>query len=103
MTVGRTIYEQIKGLTRGMGFFDWGCHRKNPVVIGDDYIQFKSAGLVRWKGFVNVKYNEGRDLYDVEFFRIRKLEKIVDKMVEGVYFDMLPDIIDNVVLKKELD
>ena len=53
--------------------------------------------MVRWKGYVYVKYDEGRDLYDVIFGRVRKLEWKVDKEVQGVFVDDLVSIIDEKV------
>ena len=44
-----------------------------------------------------VQYNEGADDYTVEFFKIRKAEKKVTKIFNGVYCDQLVQVIDSVV------
>ena len=53
--------------------------------------------MVKWKGIVQVIYNEALDLYNVEFGRIRKDEYKVDKKIEGVYVDQLVELIDGQV------
>ena len=57
-------------------------------------IRFKVTGF-KFKGIVDVIYNEGRDLFDVSFIKRNKVVKSID----GVYFDMLVDTIDNFVEK----
>jgi len=69
---------------------------KDLVNMGDG-LKFKTGGMVRWKGYVYVKYDEGRDLYNIDFFRLRKLEIKMDKQVEGVYAEDLVRIIDEQV------
>jgi hypothetical protein len=53
--------------------------------------------MTPYKGHVYVRYNEGADLYDVSFYRIRKLELKMDKVVEDVYAQDLVSVIDNFV------
>jgi hypothetical protein len=93
MTIAKTILSQIKTLDP-MAFFAWGA--KDFVNMGNG-LKFKTSGMVEWKGYVYVKYDEGRDLYDVIFAKIRKAEWIVQKEVNGIYFDQLVEIIDNQV------
>jgi len=77
--------------TQLMVVWSWGFHK--PVAI-ENGLQFKVQGY-KFKGVVEVAYNEGRDLFDVRFL---KANKIVDT-IEGVYFDMLIDTIDDYVEK----
>jgi hypothetical protein len=44
---------------------------------------------------VSIVYNEGRDLFDVRFIKANK----VVNTIEGVFFDMLVDTIDDFVEK----
>ena len=77
--------------TQLMVVWSWGFHQ--PVAI-ENGLQFKVQGY-KFKGVVEVAYNEGRDLFDVRFL---KANKVVDT-IEGVYFDMLIDTIDDFVEK----
>ena len=77
-----------------MALFAWGA--KDFVNMGNG-LKFKTSGMVGWKGYVYVKYDEGLDLYNVIFAKIRKSDWIVQKEVSGVYFDQLIDIIDEQV------
>ena len=74
-----------------MVMFSWGFH--NPVAI-ENGLQFKVQGF-KFKGIVEVVYNEGRDLFDVRFL---KRNKVVNT-IEGVFLDMLVDTIDDFVEK----
>lgn len=91
--IARTILDQIKMIDR-RALMAWGA--KEMVDMGDG-LKFKTTGLVRWKGYVYIQYNEGTDLYDITFARIRKYEWIVDKKVEGVFVEDLVSIIDRQV------
>jgi len=68
-----------------------------PVWLKESGLQFKSSGMVKWKGIVSVNYIAGADHYDLEFGKIRKYEYKVTKKVEGVYADQLVELIDGVV------
>ena len=57
-------------------------------------LRFKVSGY-KFRGVVDVIYNEGRDLFDVSFIKANKVVKSID----GVYFDMLVDTIDDFVEK----
>ena len=48
----------------------------------------------RWKGYVYIKYDEGSDLYNIDFFRMRGVDIKYDKQVEGVFAEDLVQIID---------
>lgn len=93
MSVAQTILSQIKTLDP-IALFAWGA--KEFINMGDG-LKFKTSGMVGWKGYVYVKYDEGLDLYNVIFAKIHKYEWVVKKEVNGVYFDQLIDIIDEQV------
>lgn len=93
MTVGKTIIFQIRRIDP-MATFAWGM--KNAVYMSDGF-KFKTSGLVKWKGYVYIKYDYGSDLYNVEFAKIRKYEWKTQKTVEGVYAEDLVRVIDEQV------
>lgn len=93
MSVAKIILDQIKALDKwAMG--SWGA--KDLMNMGDG-LKFKTSGMVKWKGYVYVKYDEGQDLYNVIFGRVRKLEWKVDKQVDGVFVEDLVNVIDGQV------
>jgi len=49
----------------------------------------------KFKGTVEVVYNEGRDLFDLSFIKRNK----VVKSINGVFFDSLVEVIDDYVEK----
>ena len=57
-------------------------------------LRFNVQGF-RFRGVVEVVYNEAWDLFDVSFI---KGDKVINT-IEGVYFDMLVDTIDYYVEK----
>ena len=77
--------------TQLMVVYSWGFHK--PMAL-ENGIRFKVTGF-KFRGVVDVIYNEGRDLFDVSFIKRNKVVKSID----GVYFDMLVDTIDNFVEK----
>lgn len=78
--------------TQLMVVFSWGFHR--PTALPDDGgLAFKVDGF-KHRGWVFVKYNEGKDLYDVE---LRDKSLNVVRNIEDVYFDQLIAVIDNAV------
>jgi hypothetical protein len=93
MNVAQTIMDQIKTLDR-RAFMAWGA--KEFVNMGQG-LKFKSSGLVRWKGYVYVKYNAGTDLYDLDFFQIRDAEIKYTQRLSGIFAEDLVNIIDGVV------
>jgi hypothetical protein len=93
MKVAQIILNQIKMLDR-RALMAWGA---KEFVAMNDGLKFKSSGLVRWKGYVYVHYNEGTDLYDIEFAQIRKMQWNRKKMIEGVFVEDLVRIIDEQV------
>ena len=75
-----------------MVVFSWGFHR--PTALPDDKgLAFKVDGF-KHKGWVFVKYNEGKDLFDVE---LRDNAMTTIRVIEDVYFDQLVNVIDHAV------
>ena len=77
--------------TQLMVVYSWGFHQ--PMAL-ENGIRFKVTGF-KFKGIVDVIYNESRDLFDVSFIKRNKVVKSID----GVYFDMLVDTIDDFIEK----
>lgn len=77
--------------TQLMVVWSWGFN--SPIAI-ENGLRFKVQGF-KFRGVVDVVYNEGRDLFDVSFIKRNKVVKSVD----GVFFDMLIDTIDDFVEK----
>ena len=93
MTIAQTILSQIKTIDP-MATFAWGA--KEFVNMGDG-LKFKTSGMVKWKGYVYVKYNAGTDLYDSEFCRIRGANIKTDKGMTDIFAEDLVNVIDSVV------
>ncbi len=77
--------------TQLMVVWSWGFN--SPIAI-ENGLRFKVQGF-KFRGVVDVVYNEGRDLFDVSFIKRNKVVKSID----GVFFDMLIDTIDDFVEK----
>ena len=92
-TVARTIISQINAIDP-MAFAAWGAKEKT---YSDSMFRFKSSGMTRWKGYVEIQYNSGSDMYDIKFFRIRNRSVKVDKEVDGVCVPELVRVIDSQV------
>lgn len=71
--------------------WSWGFHNAKAVEKG---LRFNVQGF-KFRGVVEVVYNEGQDLFDVSFIKANKVVKSID----GVFFDMLIDVIDDYVEK----
>ena len=111
MSYASECYNQICALD-SMAVFDWGAIRQGqqPVALNNGKtLCLKSAGMVKWKGYIAITYNEGTDLYDIEFYRIRRQrrtasnpipvpEKKVDYSVTDIFVDQLIETIDRQVL-----
>lgn len=75
-----------------MVVFSWGCHC--PMSLpNDEGLAFKVNGF-KHKGWVFVRYNEGKDLFDIE---LRGNDMTIISVIEDVYFDQLIAVIDNAV------
>lgn len=77
--------------TQLMVVWSWGFHK--PIAL-ENGLRFNVQGF-KFRGIVEVVYNEGRDLFDVRFLKANK----VVNTIEGVFFDMLVDVIDDYVEK----
>ena len=78
--------------TQLMVVFSWGFHC--PMALPDDGgLAFKVDGF-KHRGWVFVKYNEGKDLFDVE---LRDNAMTIIRGIEDVYFDQLVHVIDHAV------
>lgn len=75
-----------------MVVFSWGLN--SPMALPDDKgFAFKVNGF-KHRGWVFVKYNEGKDLFDVE---LRDNSLNIVRSIEDVYFDQLVNVIDHAV------
>ena len=93
MNTAQIILSQIKTLDP-RALWAWGA--KDLMNMGDG-LKFKTSGMTPWKGYVYVKYNSGKDLYEIQFFRFRKMEVKYDKVVEDVFAEDLVSVIDGFV------
>ncbi len=93
MNVAKTILTQIKTIdARAM----WAWGSKDLINTGKG-LQFRVGGLAKFKGLVHVKYNEGMDLYDIDFIKMKKGMPVVVKSSTSVYAEDLVNTIDVVV------
>lgn len=75
-----------------MAVFSWGFH--SPMALpNDEGLAFKVDGF-KHRGWVFVKYNEGKDLFDIE---LRGNDMTIISVIEDVYFDQLVNVIDHAV------
>ena len=93
MTVAHTILDQIKMADRA-AMMAWGA---KELVRIENGLRFKSTGMVKWKGYVEITLDEGVDLYTLKFFKMRKGERKIAKSVTDIYCDELVSVIDSVV------
>jgi hypothetical protein len=77
--------------TQLMVVYSWGFHK--PMAL-ENGLRFKVTGF-KFRGVVDVVYNEGRDLFDISFIKRNKVVKSID----GVFFDSLVEVIDDYVEK----
>lgn len=75
--------------TQLMVVWSWGFHK--PMAL-ENGLKFMVTGF-KFKGVVSIVYNEGQDLFDVSFIKANKVVNVVN----GVFFDMLIDVIDDFV------
>ena len=90
MEMAKYIMSILRNQT--MIVLSWGFH--NPVAINNG-LRFKVQGYLH-RGWVEVVYNEGRDLFEV---RTINQDGSTKKEVEDIYFDYLVEVIDNMVEK----
>ena len=91
MEMAKYILSILRMGTNKVILWSWGFHQ--PIAL-ENGIRFKVSGF-KFKGVVSIVYNEGRDLFDVSFIKGNKVVKSID----GVYFDMLVETIDDFVEK----
>ena len=87
MEMAKYILSVLK--TNLMVFYSWGSHNFYALNNG---LQFNVQGFL-FKGKVRITYNEGSDLFTVEFVKRTK----VAKSFTDVYVDSLIDLIDREV------
>ena len=75
--------------TQLMIVWSWGFH--NPVAL-ENALRFRANGF-KFRGVIEIAYNESSDLFDVSFI---KANKVVNR-IDGVFFDMLINAIDDYV------
>ena len=92
MSVAKTVHSQIKTLSP-WALPAWGA---KELVALENGIQFKSSGMVKNKGIIQVKLN-GSDLYNVTFGKVRKFKYKEIKKVTDVFVEDLIDVIDEMV------
>lgn len=96
--IAGVIYSQIKTMSP-LAMVSWGT---KELVVLKDGLQFKSSGMVKNKGIIQIKLN-GSDLYDVSFGKVRKYKEINNygykqiKKVTNVFVEDLVDTIDEMV------
>ena len=86
------VYSQIKTMSP-WAMAAWGA---KELVVLKDGIQFKSSGMVKNKGIIQIKLN-GSDLYNVTFGKVRKFKYKEIKKVTDVFVEDLIDVIDEMV------
>ena len=75
--------------TQLMVVYSWGFH--NPMAL-ENALRFRVNGF-KFRGVIEIAYNESSDLFDVSFI---KANKVVNR-IDGVFFDMLINVIDDYV------
>ncbi len=66
----------------------WGFQKPEVVKLG---LKFRVNGFLH-KGIVEIKYNEGADLFDIYLI---ENDNRIKEVIEEVYFDELVNVIDN--------
>lgn len=69
--------------------WSWGINSLTAVSNG---LRFKVQGF-KFKGIVEVIYNEGTDLFDISLIK----RGVIKERIEGIYLDSLVDVIDRYV------
>ena len=90
--VVQTIWRQISIHTK------MACGVRDMISRGNE-LKFKVHS--KPMRYVRVEYMPGPDLYDVEYFRLKRgsLDKVSMESAEGVYADMLSELIYDMVNK----
>lgn len=77
--------------TQLMVVWSWGFN--SPIAV-ENGLRFKVNGF-KFRGVVEVVYDEGTDLFNISFIKRNKVVEVVN----GVYCDMIVEVIDNTVEK----
>ena len=108
MRIAQTINQQLRALTPTNVFWSWGASKFQAVGqnqiegIGEQYyggLMFYVRGMLH-KGHVLITLN-AMDEYTVTIGSVRKGKMSVKKQVNGVHFDMLGTIIDDMIEKQD--
>lgn len=83
----------IMSILRAQVVILWSWGFQNPIAV-ENGLRFKVQGF-KFRGVVEIKYNEASDLFDVSFIKAGK----VLKSMEGIFFDELVNVIDEYVEK----
>ena len=89
MNIAATILSQLKAREP---FVMWAWGAKDLVNTGKG-LQFRVGGLTKFKGLVHIRYNEGSDLYEIDFIKIKKGLPVVVKTVDDVYVEDMINVI----------
>ena len=93
MTTAQIILNQIKAQDK-MALWAWGA--RDYVNTGNG-IQFRVNGSNTKRGsWCKITLN-GKDLYDIEIYRIYKADIKTDSTANDVYADMLIQILDELI------
>lgn len=100
MTVAQIIRDQIWERDR-MALWAWGATKHGDLIGKENGLAIRVRNCPNlkkgYKYYVNVIYDEGRDLYNVDLTRIRGTKVAVVERIEGVYVDQLIQVIDALV------
>ena len=61
---------------------------------GKEWISFRIGKNSKGINYIKIYYNAGKDLYDIEFGRIRGVEYKTVNKIDDIYFDQLHELIE---------
>jgi len=91
--VGITIHDQIWAQDK-WAFANWGA---KDMVYGDNGVQFKTSGAVKYKGYVVIRLT-GNDLYEITFYKLRGINMTNVILRRDIYADSVICEINSIVL-----
>jgi hypothetical protein len=92
LSVAKEILRQLK-MMDPVALMAWGFQKPS----GDENsLTFRVNGALVGHAFVTIILN-GKDLYDIEVYKIRKYQKKMITRVEDVYAEDMIDVIDHIV------
>ena len=87
--------ETIDTIWRQLGGSQFGMMVGAKNLTGyDNTLSFKFGRNSSKSNIMHITYDEGADLYDVEFAHVRKFDHIKDATFTGVFFDQLVPIFE---------